>query len=286
MSDAEPAKENFPGGDVVPRESELRISVDKDAYAEIMAHAKEETEVEICGVLMGKVKQDKHGAWLHIQHTIRGENAKQQGANVTFTHEAWNHINKQWDKEYPNLGIVGWYHTHPGFDIFLSDMDKFIHNSFFANPHQVAYVYDPHQGTEGFFRKVKDEVLLLDRYWHGGKPRKIVPAEQRVKPSASSGGAVSGDALASLTNRVAQLELDVRDRGGVFLSNLLLLVIVIFAITYLGWQMLGPRAARLPIWVDPQTGVRYYVEMYPDPSNDRPPDSKVSKPPEAMPDKK
>ena len=53
---------------------------------------------------------------------------------------------------YPDLDIVGWYHTHPDFGIFLSSHDLFIHRHFFAQPLQVAYVVDPIRQTRGFFQ--------------------------------------------------------------------------------------------------------------------------------------
>jgi len=262
--ESEVPRENFPGGDVVPGEEELRVSIDKRAYAEILSHAKEEADVEICGVLIGKLKEDKHGRWLHLQHTIRGEGAKQQGAQVTFTHEAWNHINKVWDREFPQLGIVGWYHTHPGFDIFLSDMDKFIHKSYFDNPHQVAYVYDPHQGTEGFFRRVKDDIVLMDRFWHGGKPRRIVAPENRIKPAASAGAAgstgappASGDiasSLAALSNAVKQLEYETRERHAGNMGNMIFYAVIgLLFFAFLGFQMYfgRSRGQLVPFMIDP-----------------------------------
>jgi proteasome lid subunit RPN8/RPN11 len=47
--------------------------------------------------------------------------------------------------------MVGWYHTHPGFGIFLSGMDLFIHQNFFTQIWHVAYVLDPRARTSGFF---------------------------------------------------------------------------------------------------------------------------------------
>jgi proteasome lid subunit RPN8/RPN11 len=47
--------------------------------------------------------------------------------------------------------IVGWYHTHPGFGIFLSGMDQFIHQNFFIQLWHVALVLDPVARRSGFF---------------------------------------------------------------------------------------------------------------------------------------
>lgn len=269
MSADELPRENFPGGDVVPGDGELRISIEKKAYAEILSHAKEETDIEICGVLLGKRKQDKHGEFLHIEHTIRGEKAKGAGAQVTFTHDTWNHIYAEQEKNCPKSDIVGWYHTHPGFDIFLSDMDKFIHNNFFGAAHQVAFVYDPHQGTEGFFRKINDQIVQIDKYWHGGKQRKIVYPEQRAKAAAAvaavtGGPSPSSDALGALSNRVTQLELELRMRQNNWLSNLMLFgsIILVGAILWM-YNAYFNRHFYMEFGADAKSGIPLKIEVHP-----------------------
>ena len=46
---------------------------------------------------------------------------------------------------------MGWIHTHPNFGIFLSEYDRFVHENFFSEEYQVAYVVDPIQSIEGFY---------------------------------------------------------------------------------------------------------------------------------------
>jgi hypothetical protein len=48
--------------------------------------------------------------------------------------------------------MVGWYHTHPGWGVFLSGMDTFICEHFFNKPLDVALVIDPRQQERGFFQ--------------------------------------------------------------------------------------------------------------------------------------
>ncbi|MBK8031262.1 MAG: hypothetical protein IPK17_17580 [Chloroflexi bacterium] len=45
----------------------------------------------------------------------------------------------------------GWYHSHPGFGVFLSGMDLGIHNQFFTHLWQLAVVIDPIQRHYGIF---------------------------------------------------------------------------------------------------------------------------------------
>jgi proteasome lid subunit RPN8/RPN11 len=179
------AKAQFPGGGVDPTPGELRIAIDKKPYAEIIGHSVLEPDVEVCGVLVGSVLQDQRGEFLHITAAIRGEAAKQQGAQVTFTHDTWNHIHREMDQRHADKQMVGWYHTHGGFGIFLSDMDAFIHRNFFSAPYQVAYVFDPLAGSEGFFQSRDGKLELCRRYWVGGRERKAV-ARDAAEPAAGT----------------------------------------------------------------------------------------------------
>ena len=60
-------------------------------------------------------------------------------------------INREHDETYPDLKMVGWYHSHPGFGVFLSGHDLFIHRNFFTAPWQVAFVTDPLGKASGCF---------------------------------------------------------------------------------------------------------------------------------------
>jgi proteasome lid subunit RPN8/RPN11 len=103
----------------------------------------------------------EEGRTTHVDACIEGVNAAQGGAHVTFTQETWEHIYKVKDERYPEARIVGWYHSHPGFGVFLSDHDLFIQENFFSSPQQIAWVYDPHSDEEGCFG------------WHDGKIEKV-----------------------------------------------------------------------------------------------------------------
>ncbi|MBX7223098.1 MAG: Mov34/MPN/PAD-1 family protein [Blastocatellia bacterium] len=47
--------------------------------------------------------------------------------------------------------VVGWYHTHPGFGVFMSGTDRATQKRVFGTPWQVAVVYDPINGEYGMF---------------------------------------------------------------------------------------------------------------------------------------
>jgi proteasome lid subunit RPN8/RPN11 len=150
-------RRDLPGG-VTGREKGFQALIRQSVLNQIHRHGKSAPEIEICGVLVGNVYHDPSGPWLYIQHAIEGNHATGRAAQVTFTAETWEHIQSIMDRDHPDQRIVGWYHTHPGFGIFLSDMDVFIQENFFPEPWQVALVYDP---------KAREEGLFL---WKAGKP--------------------------------------------------------------------------------------------------------------------
>ena len=123
------------------------VVVDGEVLRQIRQHARSCSKTEVCGVLIGS--EDKNS--LTIEACISGAKAAQAGTHVTFTQDTWAHIYQTKDAKYPDHRIVGWYHSHPGFGVFLSDHDTFIHKNFFSSPLQVAWVYDPHSDEEGCF---------------------------------------------------------------------------------------------------------------------------------------
>jgi len=152
---------------------DYRVSISEDAYILMKKHAATTVKVELCGILVGKVCKDEKGIFLLVEAVIEGRDASSQGAQVTFTHQTWNHINDVMDKNHPNKKIVGWYHTHPGFGVFLSGMDLFIQENFFNQPYQIAIVLETHAKEEGCFVWVNGTSVPIKRYFVGTQEIKL-----------------------------------------------------------------------------------------------------------------
>jgi proteasome lid subunit RPN8/RPN11 len=174
-------KEVFPGG----RNEPFRVFFTPEVHAALWQHAGEDTSVEICGVLVGSWHRDEIGPFAKITGSIRGEGAKARFAEVTFTHETWAKINAEMDTKFAALKIVGWYHTHPDFGIFLSDRDRFIHEHFFSEPGHVAHVIDPVRQIEGVFVWRDAKPTLTDHFWVGDKILTGMPAGPDGSAAAS-----------------------------------------------------------------------------------------------------
>ncbi|MGC3996283.1 MAG: hypothetical protein QM767_01600 [Anaeromyxobacter sp.] len=260
----------FPGGSRAPEPGELRVAVDKVPYAEVIGHAIVEPDVEVCGVLVGRVGEDEHGPFVHVTAAIAGKEARQEGTAVTFTHETWNHIHQELDRRFPEAEIVGWYHTHGGFGVFLSEMDTFVHDNFFSGPHHLAYVYDPLAGSEAFFHRGEGGKLEpVRRYWLAGRERRPAtrqpdaePPKPKAAPVAAGGDGAGAAALERAALALARVAEDGGGRGA--LGALLPWVVAVGAVLLLvmgGGRGIGlgggaerPAGPVVVVAADPGTG--------------------------------
>jgi proteasome lid subunit RPN8/RPN11/LysM repeat protein len=150
--------------------------------AGIEAHAFSDTRTEVGGVLVGNLDEDgpRVLAALPALKAIGGQ------TNVTFTHEVWDEVLDLIDRDHPGQHIVGWYHTHPGFGLFLSEYDMFIHRNFFTDPRMVALVVDPLAGELGWFGWDGDEVILQEQHPTARAALRAVSADSTASVAATA----------------------------------------------------------------------------------------------------
>lgn len=181
-------KKTQKGNHQIPVKEALRVLIDKKAYAALLAHASGTVDAEVGGILLGKTGQNWQGTFVHVNQIISSKFALEQATSFTFTHESWNFIHNEKEANYPDLDIIGWYHTHPGYGVELSDQDRFIHSSFFSAPYHVAYVYDPLSGAEAFYIHPDGNLTQAEHYWLGDRIRRPLnrPLMIEVQQSPSS----------------------------------------------------------------------------------------------------
>lgn len=138
----------------VPAPIDLPIFLDRCTADAIERHALSDTSVELGGILLGKECIDPANGqpFVWVTQMLEAKHYANTQASFTYTHDSWEEITRERDRLHPEFDIVGWYHTHPSFGIFLSHHDLFIHQHFFSQPLQVAYVVDPINQTRGFFQ--------------------------------------------------------------------------------------------------------------------------------------
>jgi proteasome lid subunit RPN8/RPN11 len=169
--------------------ADFRLYIAPPVHKGVLEHAKQDVTVEICGVLVGQWETDANGPYALVADFIRCESASSKFAEVTFTHESWAQINREMDTRFADKRIVGWYHSHPDFGIFLSERDCFIHEHFFSGAGQVAYVIDPVRESEGVFAWRNSKPELMPHFWIGDAIRS---ADAGRQPHGRSSEPVGG----------------------------------------------------------------------------------------------
>jgi proteasome lid subunit RPN8/RPN11 len=128
-----------------------RFEISDEVMSGIESHAYSLLTAEVGGMLMGRVE----GSVTKVVGFIPALSASAEQVTLTFTHDVWDDILKLAQSKFPKESIVGWYHTHPTFGVFLSDYDFFIQENFFSADGHLALVIDPVQGIYGWFAKNK-----------------------------------------------------------------------------------------------------------------------------------
>jgi proteasome lid subunit RPN8/RPN11 len=119
----------------------VRVRVYPLALGKMIKHTLDDLSKEVAGLLVGKYL--KKGDVLEIWDTVTGEQKSAPG--FVYLEEETIAAAAEWVlRNRPGLYIVGWYHSHPGFDVFLSAIDiqtQKLYQRLF--PKAVALVIDP-----------------------------------------------------------------------------------------------------------------------------------------------
>jgi len=133
-------------------QSTITLLTHLDLYAAIHDHASDALPNETGGFLLGRVGFDVHrSAWhVEIDEMLPVQPLTQNPVHFSFT---WRDVDRARNqREATGKALVGWYHTHPGLGIFLSETDLGkTHRVLFNEPFQVALVYDPVRRRGGYF---------------------------------------------------------------------------------------------------------------------------------------
>lgn len=146
----------------------MRVRIYPLALGKAVKYSLMDLEREVAGLLIGRYekKQDV----LEIWDAISG-NQKSSSAFVLLDEEVMALTFEWLSRERPGLYIVGWYHSHPGFDIFLSSIDIETQRRYqMMFPKAVAMVIDPLKYAET--RRLAD---LKFKVFHLDREGKVVP---------------------------------------------------------------------------------------------------------------
>lgn len=136
-----------------------QVEMAEKVLAALVEYASSELEKEQGAFLLGQCFEEKDRAVVRIETWIKAKYAIRRRASITFTHRDWEYLDMKHEQLYPELQVVGWFHTHPGYGVFLSAYDLFIQKNFFADQYQVALVMDPLEKKSGLFLWENGEIV-------------------------------------------------------------------------------------------------------------------------------
>jgi proteasome lid subunit RPN8/RPN11 len=149
--DEDPRFAVLPCGSV--QDHDLPIYVDLDCLLDMEEHALSNAEVELGGVMLGGQYVDsEQQPFVIVNESLRAEHYESTRGSFKFTHDTWSNITRRLEEYTTDTKMVGWYHTHPDWGVFLSGMDLFICDNFFNKPLDLALVIDPCRHDRGWFQ--------------------------------------------------------------------------------------------------------------------------------------
>lgn len=171
------------------RKDRVRIYGNPDVYtARVMISSKvvrvveefsRSTSKEVGGLLLGKAFRHDGSLFISITHFIAASSNHGQSSSThfTFTPDIWAEMLRVKDQEFDDLRIVGWFHSHPGHGIFLSEgMDTVIQKDHFSSSWHTAFVYDPKNHSGGFFVWDNEQIVRVKGFYEVLEPGTKVSA--------------------------------------------------------------------------------------------------------------
>lgn len=126
-----------------PAGDQVRVFISQSALEQIDEHAHSDLNREVGGVLMGHLREGEPHLSIDVLAALPAVSDDHGPVHFTFTADAWARIHEDRSDQYPDLQIVGWFHTHPDLGVFYSADDVVVHSAAFVMPWQVGLVIDP-----------------------------------------------------------------------------------------------------------------------------------------------
>jgi len=129
------------------------------ALEQIRAHSISNLRTELGGVLLGRAYRTGKKLLVVVKAAIPAVSQDSGPVHFTFSADSWSRIHKDRAEQYPDLDIVGWFHTHPALGVFYSGDDVVVHTAAFTLPWHVGLVVDPIRNEASFFGWEKGELV-------------------------------------------------------------------------------------------------------------------------------
>ena len=117
------------------KHARLLVFVQEAAWQQTFDHAAANQHVEIGGLLLGEYYQDGSQQFVIVMQALPATLNDSYGGALVFTHRALIALDHEREQKFPELLVIGWYHSHPNFGIFYSAIDAHSHQTQFQAAH-------------------------------------------------------------------------------------------------------------------------------------------------------
>jgi proteasome lid subunit RPN8/RPN11 len=128
-----------------------RVIISQRALRHIEGHSVSALEIEVGGALLGHAHREADRLVVEVLAALPAETEDHGPVHFTFTADTWAQLHRDRAERFPDLEVVGWFHTHPDLGVFLSSDDVVVHSAAFVLPWHIALVVDPVRGEGAFF---------------------------------------------------------------------------------------------------------------------------------------
>ena len=129
------------------------VVVSQEVLLKVNEHVSQSLERELGGFLLGNRYRCPNSPrdYVIIDQFSPAKFTESTEVNLAFTHEAWAQLSDELSGKFLGKLLIGWYHSHPRMDVFLSSHDMDIQTERFPEPWMVALVLEPEKHRGGFF---------------------------------------------------------------------------------------------------------------------------------------
>lgn len=147
------------------RRAQPLIFVQSRALRLMESHTRSTLKQEVGGLLLGNFYCHNTISFTYVEAAVPALQARSGSGSLFFSATSLQDIEEIRQTNYAHLRSVGWYHSHPGFGIFLSPTDLYSHRTTFNGGPFVAMVLDPVNRSDGIFAWMGKEIAGPLGYW-------------------------------------------------------------------------------------------------------------------------
>ncbi|OYT27909.1 hypothetical protein B6U98_05955 [Thermoplasmatales archaeon ex4572_165] len=124
--------------------TDLNFYISEEAFRKMYLHCVKVSQkgLEAMGFLIGRIQKSNDSIFSIVDDVVTSD-LESTPISVRFRRDAFDKLFHQLDEISYDYIILGWYHSHPGFSCFMSEIDMLTQKRMFNEKYHAAIVIDP-----------------------------------------------------------------------------------------------------------------------------------------------